>query len=128
MKMRISSPTTDVRSARCVLKPIALFRATNSVETIQAEAMIVVVMIIGLTGIAIRMKNIPGAAEKNSGRASSQKPVFPWNSFVPTRKTVADQMKAAKSVKIMLAMVPDISWLGDRLLVWSPLKMLNPSP
>ena len=124
MKMRVSSPTTDVRSARCVLKPIALFSATNSAVTIHAEAMIVVAMIIGLTGIAIRMKSIPGVAEKNSGLASSQKPVFPWNSFVPTRKTVADQMKAAKSVKIMLAMVPDISWLGDKLFVWSPVKML----
>ena len=124
MKIRVSSPTTDVRSARCVLKPIALFSATNSAETIHAEATIVVAMIIGLTGIAMRMKSIPGVAEKNSGRASSQKPVFPWNSFVPTRKTVAAQMKAAKSVKIMLAMVPDISWLGDRLFVWSPVKTL----
>ena len=122
--MRVSSPTTDVRRARCVLKPIALFSARNSAETIQAEAMIVVAMIIGLTGIAIRTKSTPGAAEKKSGRASSQKPVFPWNSFVPTRNTVADQMKAAKSVKIMLAMVPDISWLSDRLFVWRPVKML----
>src|SRR5437667_8223340 len=124
MKMRVSSPTTYARSLHRVLQPIALFMATNSAETIQAEAMIVVAMIIGLTGIAMRMKSIPGVAEKNSGRASSQKPVFPWNSFVPTRKTVADQMKAAKSVKIMLAMVPDISWLGDRLFVWSPVKTL----
>src|SRR5438046_9389923 len=112
MKMRVSSPTTDVRSVRCVLKPIALFRATNSAETIQAEAMIVVAMIMGLTGIAIRMKNITGAAEKNSGRASSQKPVYPWHRFVPTRKTFADQMKAAKPEKIMMDMVRVISWRG----------------
>src|SRR5438552_16998590 len=105
MKMRVSNPTTDVRSARCVLKPIALFSARNSAVTIHAEAMIVVAMIIGLTGIAIRMKSIPGVAEKNSGLASSQKLVFAWNSFVPIRMTVGDLMKEAKSVKFKWALV-----------------------
>ena len=78
----------------------------------------------GLNGIAIRTKSIPGAVEKNKGRASCQYPVRPWNSFVPTRKTVADHTNAAKSVKIKLAIVPEIAWVGDRLLSWSPLKML----
>jgi hypothetical protein len=72
MKARISRPTIDVRSARCVLKPIAFFKATNSAETIHAEAMTAAVMMIGEKGIAIRMKRMPGAVEKNSGRASCQ--------------------------------------------------------
>ncbi len=38
MKARISRPTTDVSSARCVLKPIALLKATTSAETIHADA------------------------------------------------------------------------------------------
>jgi len=72
MKARISNPTTDVRSARCVLKPIAFFKATNSAETIQAEAMTAIAIIIGLTGIAISMNSAPGAVEKNKGLASCQ--------------------------------------------------------
>ena len=72
MKTRISSPTTDVRSVRCVLKPIALFKATNSPQTIHAAATIAVVTTMGENGIAIRMKRMPGAVEKNKGRASCQ--------------------------------------------------------
>lgn len=72
MKARISRPTTDVKSARWVLKPIALFKATNSAEMIHAEAMIAMATMTGGKGIAIRMNRMPGAVEKNSGRASCQ--------------------------------------------------------
>lgn len=98
-----------------MLKPIAFLRATNSAETIQAEATTAATTITGCTGIAIKTKRNPGAVEKKSGLASCQKPVLPWNSLVPTRKSVAAQTKAAKSVKIMLAIVPEISWLADRV-------------
>jgi hypothetical protein len=72
MKIRISRPTTDVKSARCVLRPVALFKATNSPETIHAEAMMAAVTMTGENGIAIRMKRTPGDVEKNIGRASCQ--------------------------------------------------------
>lgn len=72
MKARISRPTTDVKSARCVLKPIAVFKVTNSPEMIHAAAMTAAVTMTGENGIAIRMKRMPGAVEKNKGRASCQ--------------------------------------------------------
>ncbi len=72
MKARISRPTTDVSSARCVLKPIALLKATNSPETIHADATTAIAAMTGENGIAIKMNRMPGAVEKNSGRASCQ--------------------------------------------------------
>ena len=68
----MSRPTTEVKSVRCVLNPIALFRATNSSETIHAEATTAAVTMRGEKGIAIKMKRMPGAVEKNSGLASCQ--------------------------------------------------------
>lgn len=91
-----------------MLNPITFLRTTKPEETIHAAATIAVVTMMGLKGIAIRMKKAPGAVEKKRGRANCQYPVLPWKSFVPTINSVADQMKTAKSVKIRLAIVPEI--------------------
>lgn len=124
----MSSPTTDVSRALCMLKLMTFLRTTKPATTIHVAAVMAAAIMMGLKGMAIRMKSAPGAVEKNRGRASCQYPVLPWKSLVPTRNSVADHTKTEKSVMIKLNIVPEIVWSGERLCAESPVNMLYPRP